>query len=121
MEMTDPLIPRVVERLRALADENRVRILLCLRQGPANVSTLHQALNIAQASVSKHLALLRQAGLVDVERRGTQAIYRVHDDSVFDMCRIVCDGVVRHLRREQAVLEARNPAPLTTHPGVETP
>jgi len=106
MNMSNELVAKVVERLRALADENRVRLILRLKQGECNVSTLTQELGIAQASVSKHLAVLRQAGLLDVERRGTQAVYRIRDESVFEMCQLVCDGVVRHLRREQAVLES---------------
>jgi len=106
MNVNDPIIPRVVERLRALADENRIRLLLRLRRGPANVSTLTADLGIAQASVSKHLGVLRQVGLVQAERIGTQAIYRVSDESVFEMCQIVCDGVARHLREDQAVLRS---------------
>jgi ArsR family transcriptional regulator len=104
MNVDEKLIPKVVERLRALADENRVRLLLRLKQGECNVSTLTDELGIAQASVSKHLAVLRQVGLVEVERRGTQAVYRVRDKSVYTMCKLVCDGVIRQLKREQAVL-----------------
>ena len=106
MNMSDEMIPKVVERLRAIADENRVRLLLRLKQGECNVSALTQELGIAQASVSKHLAVLRQVGLVDVDRRGTQAVYRIRDESVFEMCQLVCDGVIRQLKRDQAVLES---------------
>jgi DNA-binding transcriptional ArsR family regulator len=98
------LMPRVVERLRALADENRLRILMRLREGECNVTTLTDQLGIAQASVSKHLAVMRQVGLVEVTRQGTTAIYRVKDQSVFEMCEIVCGGVIRHLEEEQQVL-----------------
>ena len=104
MKITEEMIERVVERLRAIADETRVRLLLRLQQGPCNVTTLTDELAIGQASVSKHLSVLRQAGLVAVERRGTNSVYRIADESVFDMCRIVCDGVLRHLRRQQELL-----------------
>ena len=104
MKLNEEMIPKIVERLRALADESRIRLLLRLKNGECNVNTLKAELGIAQASVSKHLTVLRQVGLVDVERRGTQAVYKICDDSVFDMCRLVCDGVVRHLQREHAVL-----------------
>jgi DNA-binding transcriptional ArsR family regulator len=98
------LLPKVVQRLRALADESRIRILLRLKQGECNVSTLVEAVGVGQASVSKHLAVLKQVGLVDVRRSGNQMIYKVCDESVFDMCSLICDGVVRHLREEQALL-----------------
>ena len=98
------LLPKIVERLSALADENRIRILLRLRDSDANVSILTEHLGIAQASVSKHLSILRQAGLVDVERRGNQAVYKIRDASVFDMCKIVCDGVIRFVQQEHAAV-----------------
>jgi DNA-binding transcriptional ArsR family regulator len=104
MEMHAEMIGAVAQRFQALSDELRLRILVRLRQGEANVTALTRELGVSQASVSKHLAVLRQVGLVDVHRRGVQSVYRVKDASVFDMCRIVCDGVVRQLREQQAVL-----------------
>jgi ArsR family transcriptional regulator len=113
------LLPKVVERLRALADESRIRLLLRLKQGECNVNTLVEAVGVGQASVSKHLAVLKQVGLVDVRRAGNQMIYRVRDESVFDMCNLICDGVVRHLRQEQALLEvAGNGGTRRTRKGV---
>jgi DNA-binding transcriptional ArsR family regulator len=75
-----------------------------LRQGKCNVSTLTEELALPQASVSKHLAILRQAGLVQATRQANQAIYSVRDRSVFQLCDIVCGGVVRHLQQEQAAI-----------------
>ena len=100
------LLVDVVGRLKALADENRIRILMRLREGESKVTSLAEELDIAQASVSKHLAILRQVGLVDVTRLGTTAWYRVKDQSVFEMCELVCGGVIRHLQEEQRVLTA---------------
>lgn len=110
IEARPELIEKLVERLSAMADENRVRLLLRLRRGPCNVSGLTAALGISQASVSKHLGVLRQVGLVDVTRVGAQAIYRIGDESVFDLCRLVCDGVVRHLQRGHAIVAFGPPA-----------
>ena len=100
----EELIPKVAERLKALADETRLRLLLRLRRGEANVTELSDELDVAQASISKHLMTLRQVGLVRVRREGVQSIYSVRDDRVFDMCELVCDGVVRQLREEHAAL-----------------
>lgn len=99
------LIDRVVDRLKALADANRLRLLMRLRQGACNVSTLAEELGMSQASTSKHLSVLRQVGLIDVTRQGTQAIYGIHDDSVFEMCELVCDGVVKHIEEQQRMLK----------------
>ena len=111
--MLDPanteLVARVVERLRALADASRVRILARLQAGPANVSTLTTALHMNQASVSKHLAVLRQAGLVAADRIGTHAVYRIADPGVMALCDRVCEGVLDHLHKQQQMLAAAMP------------
>ncbi|NNM86204.1 MAG: helix-turn-helix transcriptional regulator [Phycisphaerales bacterium] len=110
------LVARVVERLRALADASRVRILAHLQAGPANVTALTTALRLNQASVSKHLAVLRQAGLVAADRVGTHAVYRIADPGVMELCDRVCEGVRDHLQRQQQMLEAAMPeAKRATH------
>jgi DNA-binding transcriptional ArsR family regulator len=109
MKLDDEMVVQVVDRLRSIADESRVRLLARLKEGPANVTALAADLEIAQASVSKHLAVLKQAGLVDVERIGNQARYFIADDSVFQLCQIVCDGVARRLRQQGRVLKSLKP------------
>ncbi len=94
----------VVERLRALADESRIRLLLRLKRGPASVGELARELGVAQPSVSKHLSVLKQAGLLDCERRGTAVIYSIRDQSIFELCSIVCDGVARFVREQHDAL-----------------
>lgn len=102
--MSDAMIARVVERLRALADGNRVRILLRLKQGPLGVGELADELGIGQPSVSKHLSVLKAVGLVDAERKGAAAFYSVRDPSIFQLCKLVCDGVTRFAQAEHAAL-----------------
>lgn len=94
------MIAKAVEHLRALADDARVRILLRLQAGECNVTCLVDELGIAQASVSKHLSILKRVGFVKMRRKGAQALYSIKDDSVFTVLDIVCDGV----RRDQAEL-----------------
>lgn len=91
------MIAKASERLRALADEVRIRILIRLKTvGECNVSTLVEEFAIAQASVSKHLAVLRQVGFVKVRRDGAQSLYSIRDETAFDIIRIIFDGVHRH-------------------------
>lgn len=91
------VLDRVVERFAAVADPSRIRLLLRLREEEANVATLSKELGIRQASVSKHLGVLRRVGLVEARQVGNKAIYKIRDDSVFEMCKIVCDGVLRQV------------------------
>lgn len=61
--------------LQALADESRRTMLEILRDHPATVGELAQALPIARPGVSRHLRVLREAGLVDVRQDGQRRIY----------------------------------------------
>ena len=61
----------------ALGDPNRRAILTLLAEGGRSVGELAGALPISRPAVSRHLRLLREAGLVDEEPRGTQRIYRL--------------------------------------------
>lgn len=62
--------------LRLLGDDTRLRILRLLSAEALNVSELTMALGVAQSGISRHLRLLREAGLVAEERSGTFAWYR---------------------------------------------
>jgi DNA-binding transcriptional ArsR family regulator len=61
--------------LRALADENRRTMLDGLSRGPATVGELAALLPIARPGVSRHLRVLREAGLVEVRQQAQQRIY----------------------------------------------
>jgi DNA-binding transcriptional ArsR family regulator len=102
-----PMIALVAARLRALADETRLKLLLALRQKPRPVSDLALLLAIPQPSISKHLAVLKTAGLVDCQRSANQVFYRIADQRIFEMCALVCDGVTRHIQAQNAALETR--------------
>lgn len=103
-QMSDGMLVKVAGRFAALSDELRLRMLLRLKTGEASVNELSVELGVAQPSVSKHLAVLRQVGLVDVRRQGTSAIYFVKDRSIFDLCSLVCDGVARFATEQHQAL-----------------
>ncbi|WP_010204339.1 ArsR/SmtB family transcription factor [Salinibacterium sp. PAMC 21357] len=63
--------------LHALADENRRRIVERLREGPATVNELAELLPIARPGVSRHLRVLRSAGLVTVVADAQFRIYHL--------------------------------------------
>ena len=67
--------------LRLLGDEARLRLLRALAREALNVSELTAVLGLAQSGVSRHLRLLREAGLVAEERAGGFAWYRLAPDA----------------------------------------
>ena len=60
---------------KALGDENRLRILLMLRQRPLCVCEMHEVLNIALSTLSAHLKLMKNTGLIVDEKDGRWVIY----------------------------------------------
>jgi len=60
---------------RALADESRRTILESLASGPATAGELAALLPIARPGVSRHLRVLREAGLVEVRQQAQQRVY----------------------------------------------
>lgn len=66
----------------ALGDANRRAILKLLTAGDRSVQELADQLPISRPAVSRHLRLLKDAGLVTDEARGTRRIYRLHDEGI---------------------------------------
>jgi DNA-binding transcriptional ArsR family regulator len=71
MEHIEPMI----ETFAALAEPNRYRIIELLRSGPRPVNDIGETLRLNQPQVSKHLRVLKEAGLVGVEPRAQQRLY----------------------------------------------
>jgi ArsR family transcriptional regulator len=65
----------ILRTLKAAADASRLRILRILGVGPFHVAELQEILGLGQSTVSRHLKVLADAGLVDVRRAGTWAWY----------------------------------------------
>jgi ArsR family transcriptional regulator, arsenate/arsenite/antimonite-responsive transcriptional repressor len=63
--------------LKALADESRVRALTALGQGELCVCQIVELLGLAPSTVSKHMAILKQARLVDSRKQGRWMFYRL--------------------------------------------
>lgn len=83
--MKDPLSSKMcAERLKALADADRLKIVQTLRSGPKNVSEISAELSADIANVSHHLQILKRERIVETERQGRFIVYRLHPD--------VCDA-----------------------------
>lgn len=98
---SEPLFERIADRLKAMADPTRLKILHTLQRGEMCVTTILHEVGGSQANVSKHLSVLRRAGIVDCRREGVNAYYRIVDATVFSICRSVCDSLERQLEAER--------------------
>lgn len=67
----------MIETFAALAEPTRFRIVELLRAGPRSVNDIGDRLQLNQPQVSKHLRVLKEAGLLDVEPRAQQRLYEL--------------------------------------------
>ena len=109
--MTDPapiphplpeaLVELIAQRFRVIGEPMRIRLLDALRDGPLTINELTEALDASQQNVSKHVGVLAQAGIVARERDGNRVRCSIADDTIFELCELVCGG----LRQQVAQLD----------------
>jgi ArsR family transcriptional regulator len=81
--LSDPEAEDLAARFKALADPTRVAIVNRLSTADeVCVCDLNEAFDLSQPTISHHLRILREAGLVDATRRGTWAYYRLVPEAV---------------------------------------
>jgi len=76
-----PAQPTPVNLLCAIAEPTRLRLLNCLASAPLFVSDLQAVLDLPQPTVSRHLTVLRQAGVVQDTALGSYVLYRLRPDT----------------------------------------
>src|SRR5438046_9255127 len=85
--------------LRAVADESRRTVLEALASGEATAGELAALLPIARPGVSRHLRVLREAGLVDVRQEAQRRVYRLRPEPL--------DEVANWVERYRSMWEHR--------------
>jgi DNA-binding transcriptional ArsR family regulator len=88
---------------KALADANRVRLLLALRGGELCACQLTELLGLAPSTVSKHLFLLKHAGLLESRKSGRWIYFKLASGSPVAV-REAIDWVKKSLGRSPAVV-----------------
>jgi DNA-binding transcriptional ArsR family regulator len=88
---------------RALDNENRLRIVMSLRGGEVCLCQLVEVLGLAPSTLSRHVELLRQAGLVEMRKEGRWHYYRLAGRGASPMAREAIRWVSRALQDEQAI------------------
>jgi DNA-binding transcriptional ArsR family regulator len=102
-QLTIEAMDAVAERFRILSEPIRLRILHGLRQGERTVSELTRDLEISQPNASKHLRILQDAGLVGRDQRGNSVYYSIADESIFELCEVVCDSLGARFREKAEI------------------
>jgi DNA-binding transcriptional ArsR family regulator len=93
--LPDDLIDLIAGRFRVLAEPMRIKLLDLLREREASVQELTEAIVTSEQNISKHLGVLRQAGIVRRSKRGNYSYYSIADEGVFALCEAVCGSLNR--------------------------
>lgn len=80
---------KVCRCLQGISHEIRLGVILALKSGEMNVSSLVNTLNIPQPTLSQHLGLMRDRGIVTTRREGNQVFYQVEDQRIFELLDMV--------------------------------
>jgi len=81
-----PAARELASRFKALADPTRVAIINCLSAADeVCVCNLTDTFDLSQPTISHHLKILREAGLVESSRRGTWAYYRLVPEAIDEL------------------------------------
>ena len=91
--LSRPALEIVAARFKALSDPSRLEILQLLFKGEKSVQRLCELTEFSQANVSKHLSVLAEQGIVQKRREGLFTFYSIADDSIHELCSIVCGSV----------------------------
>lgn len=86
---------------KTLADPNRLMILHELKEGEMSVGQLIVNLGLPQSNVSRHLAVMRERGVVNTRRDGTTIYYSLSDPKIAEACNLVREVLERRIAQSQ--------------------
>lgn len=99
----------LVEMLKALADETRLRVFVSLIGRELCVCELVDALGMNQPAVSHHLGILKRAGLVDARRSGKWMYYSISATGVEQFASLLSSRVLGPIRETPLARASLNP------------
>ena len=91
--------------LKALAHPLRLQILEILCRGDSSVGQFAQVLGVDQPTVSRHLGILKQGGLVVSRQEGVSVLYRIQDEDIAQFLQKLTELLKRKLQVDQELLK----------------
>ena len=90
---SDEVFELAAEVFRIMSAPMRLKIISALCNGEKNVGELLAEIPTTQPNMSQHLDSLYQAGVVGKRREGVQVYYRIINERVVSLCRVVCTQI----------------------------
>lgn len=101
------MLREVMAVTKALSDENRVRILVFLEHGDLCVCQVIEMLQLAPSTVSKHLSILKQAGLIRSTKKGRWIYYSLADPREDPAAAGAIQWVLNSIGEDKTIIEDR--------------
>ena len=92
--------------LKTLAHPVRLEIIELLKKGEQNVGFIAKSLGIPQSSLSRHLLVLREGGILKSRQQGTVIYYNIEDHDIFQVLRPIAEMLRKKLKKTEAVLNS---------------
>lgn len=108
--LTPEAMNLVAARFKVLSDPLRLRLLNALQDSEQSVTAVAEAVAASQPNVSKHLKTLQDAGLIARRQEGNVVYYHIADETVFQLCEVVCNSIQQHLTAQASVFRRNQKA-----------
>ncbi len=107
MKTHDDMVFKIkADFLKALAHPVRLQLIERLKRGEASVGRLVRELGVEQSSLSRHLGVLRELGVLEARQEKTTVYYNLHDHDIFKVLRPIAELLRKKLRRSEKLLES---------------
>jgi DNA-binding transcriptional ArsR family regulator len=107
MRKIDDMVFKIkADFLKTLAHPVRLQIIEYLKTGEESVGKLEQELGVEQSSLSRHLAILRELGVLKARQEKKNVYYSLQDHDIFNVLRPIAELLRKKLKRSEKLLES---------------
>jgi ArsR family transcriptional regulator len=105
-ELSPLALELIAARFRALSEPMRLRLLNLLMGGEKTVGQLVDLTGSSQANVSKHLSVLREAGMIAMRKEGLSSFCYIADPIVNELCEMMCSRLREEMESKVQAFDA---------------
>jgi DNA-binding transcriptional ArsR family regulator len=102
------MIEEMADFFKVLSEPLRLALLMELRGSEKSVSELAAFAGTSLANVSKHLMIMRRAGIVERRKDGNQVRYRLSSETILEICDFICKDIRSRLDHRMSAIEVRD-------------
>ena len=103
---TNTLLERQAELCQAMGNTSRLKIVHILQNGPQCVGNLAKTMGLSQATLSRHLAVLRNQGVVTAQRQGQENVYHLAHPKIMVICNLLQEVISEQVAHQSEIAQA---------------